>query len=337
MKTRLIWLASIISLALGGALLYWLFSQYDIGTLLSELKNFGPVAFIGFTTISLMNFGLYVLRWKTIIKNTGDKSKKLSFFRLYTHRLAGYSFSYLTPMAQAGGEPVRMGMLINDGVEPKRAVGSVSIDIALELLFFTLFLTAGFIAALTEGTVALNTSWVAVIFLIIFLSFFAGLWWIVATDKRPLEKLRDRQKKDHPWSKTLDFLADTEGTVMDFFSRGRSITLYVMLLSALVMAFRMVEVAFIMWGFGLTISFAQAFLIATLPGLALLIPIPAGIGVFEGGFATIFSVLAIPLSPLAFVAIIRLRDLVFILLGLIHTVIVSRGGLIKFLKAVYEK
>lgn len=110
-----------------------------------------------------------------------------------------------------------------------------------------------------------------------------------------------------------------------------------MALSTVTMLFRILEVYFIAWGFGQAgLRFSQAFLAATLPGFALLVPVPAGIGVFEGGLDFIFELLAIPIAPLAFVAIIRARDLLFIIIGFLHTLISNRGTMREFLKVRYD-
>ena len=113
--------------------------------------------------------------------------------------------------------------------------------------------------------------------------------------------------------------------MMHTFVKGRSrLLLGVSLLAFVVIAFRVVEAFYIAFFFGITLSFAQAFLIATLPGIALLLPVPAGVGVFEGGFATVFGVLGVPLAAVAFALIIRLRDSIFITIGSIHAV--RQGG-----------
>ena len=68
----------------------------------------------------------------------------------------------------------------------------------------------------------------------------------------------------------------------------------------------------------MALTFGQAFLIGTLPGVALLMPIPASLGIFEGGFAVVFGLLGVPLTAVAFALIIRLRDVIFITVGTIH-------------------
>lgn len=337
MKRLLKWIG-ILFLTLGGLyLLIATIAKQDIGLLLEELQFFGLFAFFGFVSISLLNFGLYVLRWKLIADHMHNKVR-VPFWLMYMHRMAGYCFSYITPSAQAGGEPVRMALLVKDGVKTERATASVTLDIAFELTFLAGFIFLGFALSLLQGVTDFSTNYISFLFIILFFGFFLLLWFFAWRGYRPFSALQKRQRKNHPWSNVLRFLSGTESTIIEFFQAQRRVTVWVMLLSVLTMLFRVLEVYFIAWGFGHTgLQFSQAFLAATLPGIALLVPIPAGIGVFEGSMDFIFAALSIPLNALAFIAIIRARDLIFVLIGFVHTAIVTRGSLYSFLHDQYEK
>jgi uncharacterized protein (TIRG00374 family) len=294
---------------------------------------------VGFAAVSLVNFGLYVLRWKLIADHMQNGDGPISYGAMYLHRMAGYCFSYIIPSAQTGGEPVRIALLAKDGVRAERATAGVTLDIAFEVTFLAGFIFLGFILSLLQGVTDFSTNYVSFLFIILFFGFFLTLWFLVWKGYRPFEQLEKRQRKNHPWSKTLHFLAETERTIIDFFVQQRRVTVWIMGLSVLTMLFRIVEVYFIAWGFGFSgIQFSQAFLAATLPGIAMIVPIPAGIGVLEGSMDFIFSTLAIPINALAFVAILRARDLLFVIIGLVHTLIATRGSLFSFLKeAKYDK
>jgi len=79
-------------------------------------------------------------------------------------------------------------------------------------------------------------------------------------------------------------------------------------------------VAFITHFFGVEITIRDAFLMSTLPGVALMLPIPAGLGVFEGSNAAMFALLGIQINPVAYTMVIRARDFLFIALGTFHAV-----------------
>jgi hypothetical protein len=59
---------------------------------------------------------------------------------------------------------------------------------------------------------------------------------------------------------------------------------------------------------------------STLPGVSLLLPVPAGLGVFEGSNAGMFALLGVAINPVAYTMIIRARDFLFIGLGIFHAV-----------------
>lgn len=337
-KRSLKWLGIILlSLAGVGLFIKTIISQ-NTAELWHSLVTFGIWGFIGFVVISMVNFGLYVERWRLIINHMAGQDKVIGFWRLYAHRMAGYTFSYLIPSAQTGGEPVRVGLLVKDGVKSEQAVASVTLDIAIELTFFGGFVFLGFIFSMLQGVTKFSSSYMSLVFILCFFGFFLAIWLAIWRGYRPFEAMLQRQVKTHAWTKVLKFLAETEKTISDFFAAQRLVTVKVMFLSVLTMLFRVVEVYYIATIFGgATLEFSQAFLIATLPGIALLVPIPAGLGVFEGGYQLIFGLLGVRISSLAFVTIIRGRDLVFVALGLLHTFTAARGAWRPMLKEKYDR
>jgi uncharacterized membrane protein YbhN (UPF0104 family) len=106
--------------------------------------------------------------------------------------------------------------------------------------------------------------------------------------------------------------------------------LFIVLLSFVMTAFRAVEIIFITHFFGFELGIRDAFLLSTLPGISLLLPIPGGLGVFEGSNAAMFALLGIGINPVAFTMIVRARDLLFIAIGVVHAVL--RGERIIYAK-----
>ena len=116
------------------------------------------------------------------------------------------------------------------------------------------------------------------------------------------------------------WLSETEKLMSQFFVGRWPLVFFIIFLSFVMAAFRAVEVTFITFFLGTHIALRDAFLMSTLPGVALLLPIPAGLGVFEGSNAAMFAVLGISVNALAYTIIIRLRDFTFIALGITHAV-----------------
>lgn len=234
--------------------------------------------------------------------------------------MTGYAVGYLTPLNQAGGEPVRVALLMADGVPAKSAVASATLDIAFELCSYVVFIALGVIFALIgqqggTGTLVVMGVGLAAAFAI-FLSFFIALARGKAMARPLFHMLRLNRVKRLRGAE--HWLEATEGLMRGFFSKGSGGVVGIAALSMTMVAFRVVETFYIAWGFGVSLNFTQAFLISSLPGLALLLPVPGGLGIFEGGFAAVFAALAVPMSPIAFALIIRLRDVVFIVFGVAH-------------------
>lgn len=294
-------------------------------SVMASLLTFGLLPFVGFVVISFFNFMLYSWRWQIIINSHLEKKDRVPFWRVYLHRLGGFSMSYLTPAAQVGGEPVRIALLTSDKVTIKKATSSVVLDIAFELSAYAVFIIAGVFLAIVQGLGDAQSFLIIVIGLVSMMLVLILFFLSIAYGKGFFVHLfrwtrLNRVKKLDKWEKAI---VQTEQMMTDFLSARKSILFVIAALSLSVISFRVVEVFFIAYFYGVNLTFAQAFLVSTLPGIALILPVPAGLGLFEGGFSAIFTLLSIPLSAVSFALIIRLRDLVFIFGGLIH--ILSQG------------
>ena len=248
--------------------------------------------------------------------------------------MTGYAVGYLTPLNQAGGEPVRVALLMADGVPAKSAVASSTLDIAFELCSYVVFISLGVVFALVEhqggvGTLVVMAVGLAIAFGLL-LSFFTALGRGRPMAKPLFHRLRlDRIKR---FRGVEHWLEETEDLMRGFFSGGGWVVFGISALSMAMVAFRVVETFYIAWGFGVTLNFAQAFLASSLPGLALLLPVPGGLGIFEGGFAAVFAAHNVPMNALAFALIIRLRDVVFIAFGMFHMIRTGTGWAFKKVK-----
>jgi len=297
----------VLMLVFGGGLFVYLLEREGLQNVIDGMLSFGFLPFLGFVGLSMANFCLYALRWRILLHAVIPKEKQIPFRKILLDRLAGFSASYLTPAAQVGGEPVRIAMLVAEGIPAKAAAGSVALDITFELLFYIAFILAGTLVAAVRGVGDVFS--LEVIFGImagVFLLLLGFLFWI---GKHSYKTEKEPKGRVFIW---LHHTRDLMGVVL----RGSSSRLaFVAFLSFFTISFRVIEVAYIAFFLGVSFTFSQAFLTATLPGIALLLPIPAGVGVFEGGFSLLFTLLGIPLSAIGFALIIRMRDIIFIVIG----------------------
>jgi uncharacterized protein (TIRG00374 family) len=322
----------VAGLVLGGGILFLLIKQTGPEDLLENLVVFGLLPLFGFIGISLINFCLYTWRWKLILDDMVDKKQRIPFMRLFMHRMSGFAAGYLTPAAQVAGEPVRVAMLKSDGVPLQPATSSVVLDLAFEITSFVVYVIAGIVLAFAHGLGADGGLLLPLVFVLILLAVLGSFFVFTVSGAgffhRMIAGLGLRRFK--PMRNFEVWLEGTEKLMTKFFAGQGTKVLFIVLLSFVMTAFRAVEVIFITHFFGFEISIRDAFLLSTLPGVALLLPIPAGIGVFEGSNAAMFALLGIGINPVAFTMIVRARDLLFIAIGVVHAV--RRGE-----KVIYAK
>jgi uncharacterized protein (TIRG00374 family) len=289
----------------------------EIGT---ALADFSLLHFIIFLMLSLLNFMLFTYRWGVILKQH-NKKKKIPFYRLFLHRMSAYAVSYLTPSATTGGEPVRIFFLQEEGIATRNAISSTVIDKIFEYTALILFIFSGIIVSLFKGSIF---SGKAELMLLSFIILFGGLifWFYYATIKDigffssilsffKLDKIKWIKK--HKKS-----ISNIEKQMARFYTQSVPRFIFLMFLSFCMVFFMVLEHYLIALFLGVDLTFLQSFLSATLPGISYMIPVPGALGMLEGSHAGIFAILGVSINVFVFVLILRIRDLIFILIGVGH-------------------
>lgn len=317
-RTRHIVLASIATM-IGGALFVFLVWQVGVGAIVKNLGLFGAIPFALFVVISLINFGLYSLRWQIILRVI-EPGIPLRYSRLFLHRMSGFAAGYLTPAAQIAGEPVRVALLAKEGISFQAGTSSVVLDLAFEIAAFIVYVSLGIIFAILTGVgtggLGVAAYGMFAVFICVVGGFFLSVTqgWNVGSRlfSRPFFAQSRRMRGFVMW------LRDVEHIMTEFFKGRPQVLLGIILLSLVMTGFRAGEIWFIGYFFGETITFSGAILLSTIPGLVLLAPIPGGLGVFEASMTTMLATLHVGIPALALTMIIRLRDLVFMSIGFVH-------------------
>lgn len=312
----------LLGIALGGGLLVFLIWRTGWTEFTGALIGFGLLPLLGFIGISLLNFCLYTLRWKIILDDMVKKELRVPFLRLFAHRMSGYAAGYLTPAAQVAGEPVRVAMLRGDGVPLKEATSSVVLDLAFEITSFVMYVIAGIILAFAQGLGADGNLLWPLLFVIVLLAFLLAFFIFTVSGAGFFHRMIGLTglRRFKPMANFEKWLAETEGLMSRFFAGKIGVILFIVFLSFTMTAFKAVEVTYIAHFFGVTLELRDAFLMSTLPGVALLLPVPGGLGVFEGSNAAMFALLGLSMNAIAFTMIVRARDFLFIAWGVMHAV-----------------
>lgn len=312
-------LALALGLLIGAGLFVYMLIKSGWQDVSLALYDFGPLAFLGFFFLSLLNFCVYTWRWRLILR--GMSKHRIPFFSLFFDRMAGFATGYLTPAAQVAGEPVRVAMLKTRGLSVAEATGSVVLDLAFEIGAFVAYVAAGIVLAIFAGFGGVHDYVLPLFFLFSLLGIVLVFFVFLASGTTFFERLA-KANISHRFRLVHDvfiWLFEVQGYMQHFLRGGKMRLFIVAFLSFVTVGFRAVESFYLLFFLGLVISLQDAILLSTLPGLSLLLPIPGGLGIFEGSNAAAFTLLGLTINAVAYTIVIRFRDALFILIGIVHT------------------
>ena len=285
------------------------------------LSIIGRLSLLGITCLMTLRILFWMLRtlcWRIVLKQCSPR--RISFFTLLWAQLAGHAVGHFTPSAKLGGDVIRAMMV---GPVPKnQSLASVVLDKSIELMATVLMMSLGLFIALARIRMAamqriLFLSLTAAAVVLIFLFFRRqkkGLFiWILETLKKLRIKSRYLENK-------REQLIETDMIIADFYSHHRRSFLRVFMLYITMILFWAVEMHLTFYFIGMReISPMKSFLITTLGILANIVPvIPAGIGIYEMTYMSVFAILRIPQkNGIAVILVRRLLNLLLAVSGLI--------------------
>lgn len=320
-------------LALGLVVFVVVFLSLDLGKILQQLEKLKLWHFLVFFAVSISNFLLMSMRWKVILATLGHK---VPLLKLALHYLSGYAVSFVTPVARVGGEPVRIYFLREEErVRLRDATSSVLTDKAVELIMLILFGIGGmsFAVAFDFAPPELFYTLISVASLIALGAFYVV--YRLVTGKgffTPLARILNIGN----WEKLSileEKIGKVEGQIMDFFRDDRPALIWALLLSFVSTSIMVFEFWLGAKFFGVDLTFTQAFIVMAISGLAYLVPVPAGVGMFEGSQAAVAIWFGIPPEKLVAVAVlIRMRDILFTAGGISHLIRHGALGLLSSAK-----
>jgi len=309
-------LALITSIAFGLFLTILIIWKVGIGGVLDAFRHAGWFVILAYLTVSVLIAIGVALKWHVVLDAYGVR---MPFYTLFTYRLIGFAVSYMTPTAHVGGEPVRALLLHRDGIPMKVSFTSAIVDRSLEVLFniAMFFLGALIILNLADFPKAARIT----IFALSILSIIAAVLFVKGMLSKkhyfhPFLKLF-RLHKRKSWRVIKAWTDDVELLIGHFYAKKKKHFRLAVLINALLWILMMLEYTFALRILGYEPSILGAFLFLTGVALAYSIPIPAGLGVLEIGQISAGALLGIPATvAVALALIIRLRDLLWTLLGL---------------------
>lgn len=324
--TLLLWLIAI-------ALAAWTLAQLPLADITHGISALSTVQWIFWLGLNALIIVVLGLRWQLL---TQALAAPVNLLKLLLIRQAGQAVSFITPGPQFGGEPLQIYWLYKYGLPLRTALLSLGLDRFFELwvnfsvlLLAVLLLLAGVGDTLQYDTLqydiikynAIGDWQTALLPLLIFLGLMFLLAWVLV--KQPqwinnrLERIAARWQHNHRlnninqhWQSLGDDLRTALRTQKIRFSLA-------LLLSLLGWVGLLGELYLILHLVGIEADLHSFLIILVAMRMALLLPMPGGVGTLEASALWSFHTLGLPASAaLGLIALMRVRDAIVLLIGL---------------------
>ncbi len=313
--TLLLWLSAL-------ALAAWTLAQLpltDISTSITALNAAQWLVWIGLNCAIIL---LLSLRWQILLQAL---AVPINFFRLLIIRQAGQAVSFITPGPQFGGEPLQIYWLYKLGMPLRSALLSLGLDRFFELwINFSVLLLAVMILLFATGDGGNPTigDWKnALLPLLLFLGLMLLLAWVLIKQpdwiNRRLERVAARWQHNYRLSK-INQHWQSLGDDLRLALRTQKIHFaWAIVLSLLGWLGLLGELFLILHFVGIQADLHSFLIILVAMRMALLLPMPGGVGTLEAAVLWSFTTLNLPASAaLGVIALMRLRDGIILLVGL---------------------
>ena len=309
----LLWLV-----ALG--LVAWILSRLPLDSIAQIMAGLSWPQWLIWGGINVLVLLLGTLRWQVFTRLLG---LPVGFVQLLLVRQAGQLISFLTPGPQFGGEPFQIYWLCRRYQAPVHgAVLSLGLDRFFELWINFSVLILGIILLMSAAGMDGAADWqqiLGVLALLVLLLSILG-WMLLRRPQwlsRRLEHTIGRwlrsprlQQLDTHWQAMGGDLArlTSRGNPALWLGLWVSLLGWATIVAEMIIVLEILDVAVTPWG---------VILILVATRLALLLPLPGGIGTLEASVLWSFQILGLPATAaLGVIALMRLRDALVLLLGL---------------------
>lgn len=264
----------LISFLLGVLILFLVLDYIGFNAVLKTLEKINPRAFILYIVFSIFCSFIDIYRWNVILENEGIF---VPYIRLIIYKFSGYFVNFLTPLAQAGGEPVAALLLSkNHRIPYKKSFGITSFDRIIEFtsqvifvcvsIIFILFEVKGFAKKITyhllSGTIAT--------LILIFLFF---IWLKYRWKKRKNGKYIKPKKEG-----IIEYIAGILDVLHNTTVHFRSILPMIAFLTLSKYLFQFVQYYYLVKSIHDNVSIATLFAAVITVSVSYTIPVPGAIG-----------------------------------------------------------
>jgi len=309
----------IASLLAGFGLLYWIAAGVDLGDVGSLVLSVGVAGIGAVAGLYFLAFLGDSISWLLILTSLPVDLAWIR--RTFIVRLAGEAFNNVVPAGGFAGEPVKAVILkARYGVRYTEASASIVMARTINMIALIGFLMIGFVFMATSDSIDGALKATASIGLV-FLSIGTVLMFLVQRYKA--SSWLASKFSGHAWAEraavAIKVIEELDDRFVTFYTRHRARLFFALALAFANWVLGVVEVYVTFHFLGHGISWTDAWMIEALAQMirAAVFFIPLGIGAQEGAFVLISSAITgVPGLGLACAAVRRIRELLWVLLGL---------------------
>lgn len=297
----------------------WTLARLPLHEIASSLRNVSLPEYLIWAAFNVLFILILNQRWWLLSKAI---NAEVNFLELLLIRQAGQSVSFITPGPQFGGEPLQLFWLWRRARLPlHKALLSLGLDRVFELAinFFVLIFGVVLLLMTPASKVAAWETILAVLVGALIAMLLMGKLIIRQPDwlLRRLSTITHRWQ-EHRYLQSISTHWNLLNEDLRFcFSHQTKHLVLAGLLSIAGWVALIAEMFVVLWMADVTISISGFLLLFVALRIALLLPLPGGIGTLEAAIFWTFNYLNISAEhALAVIALMRLRDVIVLVAGL---------------------
>ena len=308
----------ILTIVIGLLLLWWALGSVDWSDVRTAFSQLTVVDLLLLVVANGLVLILLTMRWHIFLRVQGVR---LPLHRLLSYRLAAFGVSYFTPGPHFGGEPLQVYLPVKrDNAPIDAAVIAVALDKTLELLVNFAFLVAAAIYVAQLGLLSGASGLSVVAYAVLLLAVPTGLLIAIWSGRHPLSSPLAwwNARRPSPRLATAIERVSRSEDAAAILCRTRPGAIAAALVVSLLAWVAMIGefwLATYVLGIGITPGEALAALLAM--RLAILLPLPAGLGALEASLVMAMELLGVGAAAgISLALLIRARDVLLGLIGL---------------------
>ena len=267
--------------------------------------------------ISLLIILTLVMRLKIILLSI---KKDIPIKNLLKIHCSGFAYGYLSPIPLSGGEGIKAMLLKKEGVNYKEGFAAVIIDRSINEAITIIFSIIGLFLLITYLSLPMSILSSVIFGFIVSLGIMGWYYYRLLRGRSTFSALFKIFKfRRRFFLKYYEHIVETEKKVSNFFKKHKKTFFQTVALSLVSWIFMFAEYKTLLLIFGYDAGYIFLFMVITVVGITYVMPIPAALGVLEGGQMFLFKFTNMnPYHGFAVSILIRSRDLLISLIGLLN-------------------